>query len=172
MDQSIGVWLFGVSIFGAAVGLACYMVRKGKPRGPLFQGVVGVSAGILLLISLFFPWVEMVEYGAQISGLEIGDLFAFLIKMQLMKVITMFLLLFAFLTVLGSFLLMIGYELGTQIVAGASSLALFMSIVAVLALGTIPSEEIYLSIHMTPVIYIFGAILGITSTKLERISKT
>jgi len=148
------------------------MFRRGKPRSPLVQGLVGVSAGILLLISLFLPWIEMVEYGAKVSGFEIGDFFAFLIKMQIVEVITMFLLLFAFLTILGSFLLMIGYELGTQIIGWASGLALFLSVVIVLALGTIPTEEVYITLQINPGIYIFGAVLGLISTKLERTPKT
>jgi len=172
MDYSLGLWLSAVAIFGGAVGLACYMFRKGKPRTPLIQGLVGVSSGILLLISLFLPWIDMVEYGAKISGLEIGDFFAFLIRMQLIKVITMFLLLFAFLAILGSFLLMIGYELGSQIISWASGLALFLSVVVVLALGTISTEDVYITIQVNPGIYIFGAVLGLVSTKLERASKT
>jgi len=168
MDWSITIWVTALAVFALGVVSACYMSRKGKPRSFIIKGLVGLSAGILLYISLFLPWVKMVEYGVQISGIEIGDLFAFLIKMQIMQVITMFLILFSFLMMLGGFLLIVGYESGLEIVKYASGLALFASIIIVLAIGTIPSTQVYVALEMSPGLYIFGSILGLVSTKLEK----
>lgn len=168
MDWSITIWVSALSMFTLAIILACYMTRKGKSRNYMIKGLTGVSAGILLFISLFLPWVKMVEYGVQISGVEIGDLFVFLIKMQIMQVITMFLLLFSFLTILGGFLLIVGYDSGMEIVKYASGLALFTSIIIVLAIGTIPSTQVYVALEMSPGLYIFGSILGLVSTRLEK----
>lgn len=167
MDPSISLWLSAVSIFVVAVILACYMVRRGRKRKYVVKGLFGVSAGILLLISLFFPWVKLVEYGAEISGLEIGDLFAFLLGVQIVQVVTIFMLLFSFLNILGGLMFIVGYELGIQVIAYASGLALFLSIILVLAVGMIPSREIYVTLEISPGIYVIGAILGLISTKLE-----
>jgi len=61
----------------------------------------------------------------------------------------------------------VGYELGIQIIVYASGLALFLSIILVLAVGMIPSREIYVTLEISPGIYVIGAILGLISTKLE-----
>jgi hypothetical protein len=167
MDPSIGLWLSAVLIFAAAIVSACYMVRRGRKREYVIKGLFGVCAGILLLVSLFFPWIKLVEYGAEISGLEIGNLFAFLLGIQLVQVITIFMLLFSFLTILGGLMFIVGYELGSQVIAYASGFALFFCIIIVLAVGTIPSREIYVSLEISPGIYILGSILGLISTKLE-----
>jgi hypothetical protein len=168
MDWSITIWISALSMFAVAVVLTCYMIRKGKPRNYMIKGLSGVVGGILLFISLFFPWVKIVEYGVQISGLDIGDLFVFLIKMQIMQAITMFLLLFSFLVILGGFLLIVGYDLGMEIVKYASGLALFTSVIIVLVLGTIPSTQLYVALEMSPGLYIFGSIVGLVSTRLEK----
>ena len=167
MDPSLVLWLSVVSIFCAGVILACYLVSKGREHKYVIKGLFGITAGILLLIALFFPWVKLVEYGAEITGLEIGDLFAFLLGNQIVQVLTIFMLLFSFLTILGGFMFIVGYELGMQVISYSSGLALFLSLIVVLGIGTIPSTEIYVALEISPGIYIIGAILGLISTRLE-----
>jgi len=130
--------------------------------------MVAICGGLMILISLFYPWITVLNaYPIEMFGFDIGEIFVSLANTQFVKVIAMFLLLFGNLTLLGGFLRLVGYELGKQLVSVASGLALFLSVVVVLALGALPTHEVTISFAISPWIYITGAILGLVSVKLE-----
>jgi len=160
------VWIFAVSVFGGAIGASYYMKRKGGPKIELAQGMVGILGGLIVLVCLFLPWITV--GGSQISGLEMGEVFAQLIDVQILTATTLFILLFALLIILGSFLHIGGYHIGKELIAKASGLTLFLTVVIALALSAVPLEELPLSLEANLWICIFGAILGLIGPKLAK----
>jgi len=145
------------------------LIRKSEPKTRLVQGIVGVCGGIITLFTLFLPWITMqYPYRISLSGLEIGDVFVYILNNQFLKSISFFLLLFSFLIILGGYLHIMGYRIGKKITETSSGIALFISIVLVLGLSLTPSRNLPISIEINPFIYIFGAILGVISIKLEK----
>lgn len=160
------VWLFAVSVFGSAIGASYYMKRKGRPKIELVQGMVGILGGLIVLVCLFLPWITV--EGRHVPGLEMGEVFAQLINVQILTAITLFILLFALLIILGGFLHIGGYRIGKEIITTASGLTLFLTVIIALSLGAVPLEELPLSLEANLWICIFGAILGLIGSKLVR----
>jgi hypothetical protein len=163
------VWYSTIFIFGLAVVLVCYLAHKNESKIRLVQGFAGVCGGVLSLFSLFLPWITLqYPYGIGLSGFEIGDTFTYLIGSQFLKAISFFLFLFSFLIILGGYLYIMGYAVGEKLIETSSGIALFISVIVVLALSFTPVEQLPVTIEVNSYIYIFGAIVGLISTRLEK----
>ncbi|MEM2507434.1 MAG: hypothetical protein QXF61_10375 [Nitrososphaeria archaeon] len=156
-------------ILALAFILVIFLARKKEPKGRLIQGFVGLCSGVVTLISLFLPWIY-VEFsgGFFITGIEIGEAFIYVLKNQFLKAVSYFLLLTSVLIIVGGFIHILGYKIGKNMLETAAGLSLFISVVIVLALSFIPIETLHISLESSPFYYIFGAILGVISTRLER----
>lgn len=164
------LWIFAVFTLASAFTTLCYMVYKKRQTAQLIQGVVGVTGGVITLVSMFFPWVVVNGYDPR-SSFDLGELFVPFIKTQFVSVVTMFLFLFAILTTLGGVMLMFGYEMGKKIVSYASGLALFLSIIIILGLGALPAADgTSITVEIYPWIFAFGTILGLVGVRLKRSS--
>lgn len=167
------VWYCTIFIFGLAIALVCYLAHKNEPKGRLIQGITGVCGGIFTFFSLFLPWITMeYPYGIGLSGLEIGDAFTYVLHNQFLKAISFFLFLFSFLIILGSYLHIMGYKIGKKLTETSAGLALFISVLVVLGLSLTPTDTLPLTIEISPYLYIFGSIIAVISTKLEKGEKS
>lgn len=160
------LYILTIPVFGSAVLLSYIMLRKGQPKNQLVQGTVGIFAGLLTLVSLFQPWI--IIGGSAFSGLDIGEVFAMLIDMQIVGVVTMILLLLSLLMTLGGFLHIIGYMIGKELTGNASGIALFFSVILAFFLGFYRSESARFSLEIGLWLCITGAVLGLISVRLER----
>jgi len=163
------LWVFAVFTLASAFTTLCYMIYKKRKTEGLIKGVISVTGGVITFASIFFPWVVDHRYGP-ISGFDLGQLFVQFINTQIVSVVIMFLLLFSILTILGGFMLMFGYEMGKKIVSYTSGLALFISVIMILALGLLPSDRIPITVELYPWIFAFGTIMGLLGVRLKHSS--
>lgn len=153
-----------------ALVLVLYLARKKESRSRLIQGFVGVCGGVVSLISLFLPWTFVESSGGvSLIGLEIGEAFIYVLNNQFLKAISFFLLLTSVLIIVGGFIHILGYKIGRKLIETSAGLSLLISVVIVIALSVIPIHTFPLSIESSPFYYIFGAILGVISTRLEKL---
>ncbi len=162
------LWLFAPVTIFVGIGLALFFHRKGAPKNRLVQGSTAIISGVIIVVSLFFPWIASGATG--IRGVDLGTFTIEngIINVHIVGVVVMLILLLGLLTVLGGYLILFGYSIGNKLVTNATGFALFFSIIIAIGLGLIPMSMVALTIDIAPWICIFGAILGIIAMYLER----
>lgn len=134
---------------------------KEKAKDASVQGGVAIAAGIIIFTALFLPWLSA-DYTA-ISGLT-GP------KSQASVAIPMTLILVSLLTVFGGAIHILGYRVGIQIATLTSTVAFFISVMAIIVTLVTSSnpEGNTLDLLIGPWIGTAGSIFGSISSTLER----
>jgi len=159
---------FSVAVITSALSIAYYMGYKGRPKNALIQGFTAVIGGLISLISLFLPWLTIGEL--ELPGFNLGNFFVYILNNQFVTMISFFLIFFAFLITFAGFLLILGYNLAKGIIRTTSTLSIIFTVIIVLCISLVPSDYLTEPLSLTPVpwVCLFGAVVGIISTKLEK----
>jgi hypothetical protein len=131
----------------------------GERRNPdvLVQGGIAIIVGLMYFVVLFLPWLS--GRPNAISGL--GDP-----QDQAALTLPMVLILLAFMTVFGGLIHIAGYELGIQLATFMSTIAFFISVMAIIVMLFGGNQEIDLLIG--PWIGTAASIFGILCSKFSR----
>lgn len=166
MEIATELLTFSLAVIMSAISIAYYMEYKGHSRDKMVQGVIAVVGGLIIFISLFLPWVVIET--SEIIGLDVGKLLIYTANTQFIVVATYFLLFLATLLMFGGFLQILGYKSSKDVIRYASGLALFISVIITLAISIIPQHMLFYTLKLSPWVCIFGAVIGLISTRLEK----
>lgn len=160
------LWWFlfpSLGVIVVAVGLSRFMMRRGQPTDRIVQANVCVAAGLIVLLSLFLPWLRIGE--SSVLGLNVGMVFV-----PFVRSFSMFLPIFGLLTISGGFLYIAGYDLSKKVIIISSDLALFLSLVLtfLLSFDVFRQGSVSFTVDWGPWVCIFGSIMGVIGGMLKR----
>jgi len=153
----------GIVLISGALGLSLFIQRRQlSSRKNILQGIVGVIAGVLCMISLWFPWVTY--GGSQLTGIDLGSFLFQLTKISILQFLMYLILLLTLLLILGGYLHLAGFVAGRSLISAASRWLVALSLLLLIGLSFVFD----IMIEVWGVIMIFGAILGVISLALTR----
>lgn len=162
------LWVFALATVLGGISIAYYLRCRGASTNRLVRSSIAVVSGVIIVVSLFFPWIT--SGGEGVRGLDLGPFTVShgVVDVPFVGVVIMLILSMGMLTVLGGYLSLFGYLVGTKLVSNAAGIALFLSVVLAIGLGFIPTSIAVVNIDISPWICIFGSVLGIVAAQLER----
>ncbi|MEM1579003.1 MAG: hypothetical protein QXN34_01095 [Archaeoglobaceae archaeon] len=158
------VIIIGIVLISGALGMSLFIRRRQlSSRKNILQGMVGVIAGVLCMISLWFPWVTY--KGSQLTGINLGLFLFQLTNISILQFLIYLILLLTLLLILGGYLHLAGFVAGRFLISATSKWLVALSLLLLIGLSFV--LDIMIEVW-GGVIMIFGAILGAISLALAR----